>query len=220
MSDAPVLTIDGPSGSGKGAVGRRVAQALGWHYLDSGAVYRLCAFAALNRGVDLDDTAGVVQIVPSLQAQFTEDGRVLLVGQDVSDHLRTEECGNAASRIASQPAVRSALLQWQRSFLRPPGLVADGRDMGTVVFPSAGAKIFLVASPGERARRRYNQLKDKGIDVNLPELSRDIEERDKRDASRAVAPLAPAVDAVVLDSTDVDLEQVVGRVLKHVTAIG
>ena len=218
MSEFPVVTIDGPSGTGKGTVGRRVAQVLGWHFLDSGALYRVCALAAIRHGVDPGDAAALAELAGVLEAEFDEFGRVLLRGEDVSDELRTESCGNAASRIAALPEVRKALLQWQRTFRRAPGLVADGRDMGTVVFPFARVKFFLTASPGERARRRYNQLKEKGLNVNLTNLSEEIAERDRRDASRAVAPLRPADDAVLLDTTNVDVDGVVEQVLAHIEA--
>ena len=202
----PVIAIDGPSASGKGAVAQRVAAALGFHYLESGALYRL---VALSGGRDEE---ALVSAARGLGASFQGD-RVFLSGQDVTDRARSEECSKRASEIAPLAAVRGALLERQRAFRKPPGLVADGRDMGTVVFPDAVLKVFLTASPNVRARRRYNQLKEKGIHANLRALSRDLEERDARDAARAVAPLVPAPDAVQLDSSDLQIDEVVARVL-------
>jgi len=216
VSGAPVIAIDGPSGSGKGTIARRVAAALGFHLLDSGALYRLTALAAERRGIDPEDVAGVVGAAREMEVSFgTGDGaeEVWLDGQEVSGPLRTEECGRLASRIAAVAAVREALKDRQRDFRAPPGLVADGRDMGTAIFPGAELKIFLTASAGERARRRYKQLKDKGIGVTLAGLARDIEERDRRDTERSVAPLAPAEDAIVIDSTSLGIEQVAEKVL-------
>ena len=215
MAEIPVLTIDGPSGSGKGTVAAKVARALGWHILDSGALYRLVGLAAQKAGMDLSDSAAVAEMARTLPVKFV-DGKVFLDGEDVSLAIRTETAGNNASKVAAIPEVRSALLDWQRDYARPPGLVADGRDMGTVVFPHAGAKIFLDASADERARRRYKQLKDKGIDVTLNGLIAEIEERDYRDRNRSVAPLAPAKDAQVIDSTRLDVDTVVARVLQAV----
>ncbi|WP_456414253.1 (d)CMP kinase [Thiolapillus sp.] len=215
MAEAPVLTIDGPSGSGKGTVAAKVAQALGWHILDSGALYRLVGLAARKAGVDLSDSAAVAEMARTLPVKFV-DRKVFLDGEDVSLAIRTETAGNNASKVAAIPEVRVALLDWQREYARPPGLVADGRDMGTVVFPHARAKIFLDASADERARRRYKQLKDKGIDVNLSGLIAEIEERDHRDRNRSVAPLVPAEDAQVIDSTRLDVDTVVDRVLQAV----
>ena len=212
-----VVTIDGPGGSGKGTVGRRVANRLGWHLLDSGALYRLVALAGLDAGLASDDELGHARLALNLDVQFTSDSTgneaVLLAGKDVTARLRTEEAGMAASRVAAMPSVRTALLDRQRAFARPPGLVADGRDMGTVVFPDAGLKIYLTASAEERARRRHNQLKEKGLDVSLADLSQEIRERDHRDSSRAVAPLRPAEDAVVIDSTGLAVEGVVDAIL-------
>ena len=216
MSGAPVIAIDGPSGSGKGTIARRVAAALGFHLLDSGALYRLTALAARRRGVDIDDVPGVVRAAREMRVAFgADDGgeAVWLDGDAVEAELRTEECGRLASRIAAVPEVREALKERQRDFREPPGLVADGRDMGTAIFPGAELKIFLTASAGERARRRYKQLKDKGIDVTLTGLARDIAERDRRDTERSVAPLVPADDAIVIDSTSLDIEQVTKKVL-------
>ncbi|NIV18110.1 MAG: 3-phosphoshikimate 1-carboxyvinyltransferase [Woeseiaceae bacterium] len=213
----PVITIDGPVGSGKGTIARGVARALGWHLLDSGALYRLVALAALRRGVDLDDTDNLVALANRLDARFgsDEDGeeRIWLDGQDVTAAIRNEECGAGASRVAAHQPVRDALFGLQRSFLKAPGLVADGRDMGTQVFDDAALKVFLTASAEERAKRRHKQLKDKGIDVSLAALSRDIEERDRRDSERSVAPLKPAEDARILDSTGISIEDITTTVL-------
>jgi len=222
-SHAPVLAIDGPSGSGKGTVSRAIAKRLDWRYLDSGALYRVVAFAAQKSGIALDDEARLARLARELDVRF-EDGpaeaRVLLDGLDVSSGLRTEQAGDAASQVARLPEVRTALLQRQRRFAEPPGLVADGRDMGTVVFPGARCKVFLTASPEERARRRHKQLKDKGIDVSLPALAREIAERDSRDANRTVAPLVAAADAEVLDTTGVAVARVVEQILAWLSAEG
>ena len=214
---APILTIDGPSGSGKGTISRRVADHLGWHLLDSGALYRLVALAGSRAGLGASDADAHAQLALQMNVSFTSapDGgeRVLLEGREVTAEIRSEEGGQGASRVAAWPAVRAALVERQRAFARPPGLVADGRDMGTVIFPLAELKVFLTASAGERAQRRYKQLKDKGSDVSLPALSREIAERDERDSTRAVAPLKPAPDAAVIDSTGLTIEAVVDRVL-------
>jgi len=216
-SEAPVIAIDGPSGSGKGTISRAVARRLGWHLLDSGALYRLLALSALRDGLGTDDVLRLSEQARALDVRFeTAPGtkeRILLNGEEVGDEIRTEECGDLASKIAPHPEVREALLELQRSFRRAPGLVADGRDMGSVVFPSAGLKVFLTASPEERAVRRYKQLKEKGIDVSLPALSTDIAERDRRDAERAVAPLKASSDAVTLDTTGLSISEVVEGVL-------
>jgi len=219
MSGAvPVVTIDGPSGSGKGTISRAVAQHAGWHLLDSGALYRLVAHAGGAQGLDPADVDGHARLAARMQVDFGvgADGgeRVLLEGRDVTQAIRTEASGQGASRVAAWPAVRTALLARQRAFAEPPGLVADGRDMGTVVFPRARLKIYLTASAAERAERRYKQLKDKGSGVSLSALSREISERDARDCTRAVAPLMPAPDAEVIDSTGLSIEEVVGRVLE------
>ena len=213
----PVITIDGPSGSGKGTVAAEVARRLGWRVLDSGALYRLVGYAARKAGLELGDVEKVAGIARNLPVEF-RDGRVLLDGEDVTRAIRSETAGNDASKVAAIPQVREALLEWQRSYARPPGLVADGRDMGTVVFPGAAVKIFLDASAEERARRRHNQLKEQGIDVNLAGLIAEIEERDDRDRNRSVAPLKPAPDAVVIDSTSMGIDEVVARVLELVGA--
>jgi CMP/dCMP kinase len=217
MSSAPIITIDGPSGSGKGTLSRAIAGRLSWHLLDSGALYRLVALAGIRSGLDPADVPGHAALAAHMDVVFSvhPDGseRVTLAGQDVTAAIRTEAAGQGASRVAAWPAVRTALLERQRAFARPPGLVADGRDMGTVVFPHAPLKVFLTASAAARAQRRYKQLKDKGSDVSLPALSREIAERDQRDSTRAVAPLQPASDAAIIDSTDLTIEQVVDRVL-------
>ena len=207
----PVIAIDGPSASGKGTIAKRVAQQLGFHYLESGALYRLVALLALRRG--LTDEPGIAAAAEAMDVEFLGD-EIFLEDQDVSLHIRHEEIGNHASDVARMPVVRAALLKRQRAFRRSPGLVADGRDMGTVVFPDASLKIFLTASPEVRAQRRYKQLIEKGIAANLGALSRDLAERDARDANRAVAPLVPAPDSQVLDSSALSVEEVVDRILE------
>jgi len=212
----PVVTIDGPTSSGKGTISRRVAAHLHWHLLDSGALYRLVALRGQQLGLELDNIEGHAAVAEQLEVDFgavQEQERIWLAGQDVTEAVRTAEAGLGASRVAAWPAVRAALLERQRRFARPPGLVADGRDMGTVVFPTAPLKVFLTASAEERARRRYNQLKDKGSGVSLAALSREIAERDLKDSTRAVAPLRPAPDAHVIDSTQLSIQQVVDQVL-------
>lgn len=209
----PVVTIDGPSGSGKGTIAQIIATDLGWHFLDSGALYRILAYAAQQRGMALDDYPVLADLALTLPVNFSpDDSKISLDGIDIKDEIRTEAAGNAASQVAVIPAVRAALLARQRAFRTPPGLIADGRDMGTVVFPTAPVKIFLTASAAERARRRYNQLIEKGLDANLPTLVEDIAERDRRDATRTVAPLVPAVDAEIVDTSDLDIAQTVARV--------
>jgi CMP/dCMP kinase len=213
----PVLAIDGPSGSGKGTISRRVAEMLGWHLLDSGALYRLLAYAAELAGVSLDDATRLGSLACGLKVDFqqtpTGDERILLDGQDVTRAVRSEECGARASQLAVLPEVRTGLQALQRGFRQPPGLVADGRDMGTVIFPDAGLKIYLTASVSERAQRRYNQLKEKGFDANLHALLQDIAARDERDQSRSISPLKPADDAILVDTTGRSIQQVVETVI-------
>ena len=215
MTDIPVLTIDGPSGSGKGTLAQRMAAELGWHYLDSGALYRVLAQAALQAEIDLADESALAELAATLPVTFDVEAdklTVLLNDQDVSLLIRSEQAGNAASKVAAIPAVRSAFLQRQRDFRQLPGLVTDGRDMGTVVFPDAPFKVYLTASAEVRASRRYKQLKEKGIDSNLPDLIKEITERDERDQQRDVAPLKSAADAIILDSTALGIDAVFQRV--------
>jgi len=212
----PIVTIDGPSSSGKGTISRLVAARVGWNLLDSGALYRLVALAGVHRNIDPDDVAEHVSIARTMRVVFSAregEEQVLLDGRDVSREIRNEQAGAGASRVAAWPAVRTALLDRQRSFATPPGLVADGRDMGTVIFPGAQLKVFLTASAEERAQRRHKQLIEKGSAASLAALSREIAERDLRDSTRQVAPLKPAPDAQLLDSTGLSIEAVVERVL-------
>jgi cytidylate kinase len=215
----PVVTIDGPSGSGKGTISRLVAERVGWHLLDSGALYRLVALAGERAGVRPADVRAHVRLARAMRIEFRSrpDGaeQVLLGGLDVTSEIRSQACGQGASRVAAWPAVRDALLARQRGFARPPGLIADGRDMGTVVFAGAPLKIYLTASPEERALRRYKQLKDKETGVSLAALLREIAERDARDSTRAVAPLRAAPDAVTIDSSQLGIEEVVALVMRY-----
>ncbi len=217
MTSVPVLTIDGPSGSGKGTICRAVADRLGWHYLDSGALYRAVGLASAWEGVDLSDPEAVAACAARTEIRFEDDAsgepRVIVNGKDATHQLRMETAGAAASAIAAHPPVRAVLLALQKGFRRPPGLIADGRDMGTVVFPDSRYKVFLTASAAERAKRRHKQLKDKGVSVNLDSLLHEIAARDERDAGRAVAPLRPAEDAVIVDSTGMPITEVIERVL-------
>ena len=220
-SPAPVITIDGPSGSGKGTVAGRLATDLKWRLLDSGALYRLLAFAAANHGVALDNEPLLSKLAAHLDVQFVgatngKPASIILEGDDVTHAIRSEQVAAGASTVAALPAVRAALLERQRAFREFPGLVADGRDMGTVVFPDAPLKIFLTASAEERARRRYLQLKAKGDDVSLPRLLEEIRARDERDTQRAIAPLKPAADAIQLDSTELSIEQVLERIMSEI----
>ena len=222
MDKIPVITVDGPSGSGKGTVSLQLADTLGWHHLDSGALYRLLAYAALKNALALDDEAALLALVDQLSASYRLPTRaqpsIMLDGEDVGQLLRSEDCGNAASRVAALPVVRQAMLAWQRSYRRPPGLVADGRDMGTVVFPTAGLKLYLTARPAVRAQRRYKQLKDMGKKPDLAELTRAVEARDRRDSTREASPLRPAGDALVIDNSDLDEAATLATVLQAVHA--
>jgi len=216
LADVPVIAIDGPGGAGKGTVSQQVAERLGWHLLDSGSLYRITAYAATQAGINLHDSAAVSSVARDLDVRFADGDtgvRVMLTEVDVTDRIRSEEAGGAASIVARDSAVREALIERQRAFAESPGLVADGRDMGSVVFCDAKLKIFLTASVEERARRRYKQLKDKGMDVSLPALSKDMAERDRRDSERAVAPLRATQDARVLDTTDLDVQAVIDQVI-------
>ncbi len=221
---APVITIDGASGTGKGVVTQLIAKQLGWRLLDSGALYRVLALAAQQRGIAFDDEAAVTALAEHLDVEFiatdiSQFPRIMLEGKDVTETIRTEKIGNGASKIGALPAVRAALLDRQRAFRELPGLATDGRDMGTIVFPDAGVKIFLTASPEERARRRFIQLMEKGINVNLSDLIEELRERDKRDQERAVAPLRPAEDAICIDTDKLTIEQVVERVMSAVRSV-
>lgn len=216
--NAPVITIDGASGTGKGTVAHILAKKLSWRLLDSGALYRVLALAAQKHGVPLDDEASLTVLAEHLDVQFIAEEtsappQILLEGENVTDTIRTEKMGNAASKVGALPAVRTALLSRQRAFREQPGLVTDGRDMGTVVFPDAEIKIFLTASAEERAKRRHKQLNEKGISVNLPDLIEELRERDRRDQERAVAPLKPAEDAVIIDTDHLNVDDVVERIM-------
>jgi len=213
-----VLTIDGPSGAGKGTVSRAVAKRLGWHYLDSGAIYRSLAVAVLAQQIELTNSAAVVAVAQAMRLEFDcqEELQIKLNGTDITAQLPSETTGNAASIIAAYPAVRAVLLQKQKDFKQAPGLVADGRDMGTVVFPDACYKVYLTASSKERAKRRYKQLIKKGISANLEQITQEIDARDKRDSERAIAPLVAAYDALIIDSSDLMIDQVIEAVLSLV----
>ncbi|KOO08563.1 (d)CMP kinase [Vibrio hepatarius] len=218
-SHTPVVTVDGPSGAGKGTLCMLLSKKLGFHLLDSGAIYRVLALAAIHHGVDLESEDALVPLATHLDVQFIAEGdlvKVILEGEDVSGELRKEETGMAASKVAALPRVREALLRRQRAFAEGVGLVADGRDMGTVVFPQAEAKIFLDASAEERANRRLKQLQGKGLDVKFDDLLREIQERDERDRNRPVAPLRPAEDALLLDSTTMSIDEVVEQALQYI----
>jgi len=218
MTDIPILTIDGPSGSGKGTIAHQMAEELGWHYLDSGALYRVLAQAALKHQIELEQIEQLAQLAEQLDVVFAVEAgelKVLLEGEDVSLLIRSEKAGNAASKVAAIPEVRTALLARQRAFRQAPGLVTDGRDMGTVVFPTAKYKVFLNASAEIRAQRRHKQLKEKGIESNLAGLVAEIAERDQRDTERTVAPLKPAEDAIIIDSTQLAITTVLQKVRAH-----
>ncbi|QSX38941.1 (d)CMP kinase [Shewanella sedimentimangrovi] len=218
---APVVTIDGPSGAGKGTIAQLLAKHFGWQLLDSGAIYRVLALAAIHHNVELENEEALTLLAAHLDVQFLTGNdkdaiKVVLEGEDVTGAIRSQECSNAASKVAAFPRVREALLRRQRAFNVAPGLIADGRDMGTVVFPTAPAKIYLTASAEERAQRRYNQLRDKGFDVNIDRLLTEIIERDERDMNRPVAPLIPAEDALVIDTTGIAIDDVLAKAIDYI----
>lgn len=220
-SKAPVITIDGPSASGKGTISQKVAKRLGYHMLDSGALYRVLALAAERHAIGLDNIEALEILAANLEVDFQsnqqgQERAILLEGEVVTETIRTEKVGESASQVAAIPGVRKALFDRQRAFQKHPGLVADGRDMGTIVFPEANLKVFLTASPEERAKRRYKQLKDSGVDVMLATLVKEVAERDARDANRAVAPLKPAEGAIIIDTSHLSVDQVVERVMEEV----
>ncbi|MDB2385733.1 (d)CMP kinase [Shewanella sp.] len=221
LERAPVVTVDGPSGAGKGTISQLLAEKLGYKLLDSGAIYRVLALAAMHHNVELDNEESLTLLAAHLDVQFITGNenkgiKVVLEGEDVSMSIRSQECSNSASKVAAFPRVREALLRRQRAFAEAPGLIADGRDMGTVVFPSTPAKIFLTASAEERALRRYNQLQDNGFSVKMEQLLSEIKERDDRDTNRSVAPLVPAKDALVIDTTNLAIEDVLDLALSHI----
>lgn len=221
MSSIPVITIDGPSASGKGTIAQKVAKILGWHFLDSGALYRAVGWAALDAKVDPNDHVALQNLINHIKintqiADLGEDAIIIVNNYDVTEDIRSEACGQMASITSAIPFVRAALLDRQRAFRQPPGLVTDGRDMGTVVFPDANLKFYVTASVEERARRRFNQLKQKGKDVSLAAILRELSVRDERDANRAIAPAKPADDVILIDTTHLDIDGVLQLVMKHV----